>query len=197
LKKQPEVTFSGKDVKIHRICRDSISAWIRKYARYPESYHPVSWGDYNHLMPGSRYIDTVNVLGRIVSCNYHGEVKPLRLYNILHTYELINANGDSVRYTHYFRLQYDYHIQEVDTMLGFRGYVIYPDDIQTWLKANGRELTPSDTADRFTPYRKALWALDFELDTVRDRWGWPGERKDTVVVKDIDSLYQVYFGLKP
>ena len=67
------------------------------------------------------------------------------------------------------------------------------DSVAAWLNANGRELMPSDTSGRLTPYRIALWALDFEMDTVRDGWSWPGERTDTAVVKEIDSLYAVFY----
>ncbi|HEX5000992.1 MAG TPA: hypothetical protein VFW78_00715 [Bacteroidia bacterium] len=189
--------FGKENTQLVTGIRDSIRNWIKKFAMYPDSYEPESWNDFNHLASGSRYIDTTEILNRIVvsygADSLKREIKPLRIYHYLHTYRLKTIRGDTVRYTHRFQLQYDMHVQAVDTSFGMRAYVVYPDDIGSWLAANGRPLSVSDTTDAFTPYRKALWALDFEMDTIRDRWRYPGERKEYQVTESIDSLYEAYF----
>ena len=151
-------------------CEQAVTHWIKLHALYPETYQSLGFNEYSE------------------SCNDDNgkKVDNSENYIIFHTHSIKNINGDTVTFSGYFKLEYDYFVDIIDTSKTNSVGGAYPPQTEVWLRQFGKATTTDDSLDIERRKKKAIRKLVKDLKNgVSDN-----EEEKEKTIKLLDSISQ-------
>lgn len=141
----------------------AVSEWIKKYAKFPDSYEPLSFSDYEESY----------------SSNDKGKIPNSENYKIRHSHKILTKDSVLETYTGYFILEYDYFVSAIENKKSNMIGGAFPPKTEIWTERYGRDLNSIDSLELkkreelqtqkvFNELKEALEKGDVQYDNLED-----------------------------
>ncbi|MFN6943310.1 MAG: hypothetical protein ACK4ND_00070 [Cytophagaceae bacterium] len=111
--------------------QNAVSGWIKKYALYPDSYEPVSFGEYSES----------------VSKRHNKKIPNSENYIIKHTHRILDKDSNLTTFSGYFFLEHDYYVSMIETEPGNSISGPFPPRTQVWTDYYRRPMNRQDSIE--------------------------------------------------
>lgn len=125
----------------------AVTDWIKKYAKYPDSYEAVSFSDY------SESFTSVN----------EKRIPESDSYVIKHSHKMLNKDSVLSTFSGYFIMEYDYFVSIIEKERSSATGKVFPPKTQVWMDVFGREANKQDSLEYKERYAKVTGKLVNEL----------------------------------
>jgi len=128
-------------------CQEEVSAWIKNYAQYPESYESISFEAYSELVSKQEGV----------------KIHESEVYVLKHVHKILDRDSIMETFTGYFILAHDFSVNIIETSRSNETGRAFPPRVALWMDQFGRPQTAEDCIDLEQKEKNAMARFINEL----------------------------------